>query len=365
MNNEKDQIATQKLVDLIRGRTTQPTVEGKGTAKETKGPANEGLLLSREVRPRSKFMAKVKIGLDLGTKTIKMVKMEKTARGFRLLQVGIARVSGEGSKAIEAQQARVEAAKALLSSSGTEPVITCLGDSTTLIRQISFPKMPPKELERALSFEARRHMPYDPAKMILRHQVLSEDRKTGTCQLLLVATGKEQLREHLTVLERIGVTPQAVDVAPLALANASLLAAQSPEETIVIIDLGVTGTVVVMHRVQGLFFCRHLPFPVGSSGEKEDSEETETIRELAFELKRSLVYYDNVTGRMGFSKLWAAGGGAMRGEVLLALKRELGLDVQVMDPCDRLEIDPELAEEGWIRETSPLWVQAMGLAMRD
>ncbi len=365
MSNDKDQVATQKLLDLIRGRSGQEFIEERPPTQGASPWDERTVLLSRELRPRSKFGGRVKIGLDLGTKAVKMVKMERTGKGFRLLQVGIASVSQEVSMASGVQQARIEAAKALLSSWKKEPVVTCLGDSSTLIRQISFPRMPPKELERALAFEARRHMPYDPAKMILRHQVLSEDKKTGTCQVLLVATGKDSLREHRNVLEKLGVEPDAIDVTPLALANSSLLGFSSREETIVVVDLSATGTVVVVHRIQGLFFSRHLPFAVADAVERGDAEEREKIGELAIELRRSLAYYDNVTGRMGFSRILAAGGGAMRKEVLSALEKELGLDVEVMDPCEHLEMDPELAKEEWIRETSPLWVQAMGLAMRE
>ena len=365
MSGDKEQVATQKLLDLIRGRSGQEPIGERPAAQGTSSWDEGKVILSKEIRHRSKLGGRVRIGLDLGTKTVKMVKMERTGRGFRLLQVGIAPVSHEVSMVSGAQQARIEAAKALLSSWKKEPVVTCLGDSSTLIRQISFPRMPPKELERALAFEARRHMPYDPARMILRHQVLSEDKRTGTCEVLLVATGRDSLREHRNVLEKLGVEPNAIDVTPLALANASLLGSGSREETIVVVDLSATGAVVVVHRVHGLFFSRHLPFAVADVAEQGGAEEKEKIGELAVELRRSLAYYDNVTGRMGFSRILAAGGGAMRKEVLSALERELGLEVEVMDPCDQLEVDPELAEEGWIRETSPLWVQAMGLAMRD
>ena len=365
MSGDKDQVATQKLLDLIRGRGGQDPIEERPAIQGELPWDERRVLLSKELRPRSRFRARVRIGLDLGTKTVKMVKVERTGKGFRLLQVGIAPVSHEVSMVSGVKQARIEAAKTLLSSWKKEHVVTCLGDSSTLIRQISFPRMSPKELDRALAFEARRHMPYDPAKMILRHQVLSEDKKTGTCQVLLVATGRDSLREHRNVLEKLGIEPDAIDVTPLALANASLLGFGSREETLVVVDLGATGTVVVVHRIQGLFFSRHLPFAVADVAEQGDAEENEKIGELAIELRRSLAYYDNVTGRMGFSRILAAGGGAMRKEVLSALEKELGLGVEVMDPCDQLEMDPELAKEEWIRETSPLWVQAMGLAMRD
>jgi len=364
LSKDSETVATQKLLEVIRGGPVSGNRSLSGTPEPAKGNpfallGTEDVLLSPPQAPRSRFRARVKVGLDIGHSMVKMVKVEHTPRSLRLLQVGIARVK---SSSPESSQ-RLEAAKALLRDVKGSPVVTSLGDADTLVRQISFPRMPPRQLAQAMEFEARKHMPYDPGRMVLRHQVLAEDKKNSTCQVLLVAVGREALREHKALLDRLGLEPYAIEAAPLALANVSLLAGGDSEETMVVMDMGSSGTLISIHRQEGMFFSRYIPFSL-EAGEGDSQElEGSSLEGLVVETRRSLAYYDNVTGRMGFSRVMLVGGGAMLREVSSILQEKLGLPVEPLNLLARVHWDRDTLSQDWVAETAPLWAQALGLTL--
>lgn len=364
MSKDSETVATQKLLELIRGAPVSGDRSVTGSPGSTQeGPSaplgREDALLSPLQAPRSRFRAIVRVGLDIGHSMVKMVKVERTPRSLHLLQVGLARVKSSGGE----NSQRAEAAAFLLRDVKGSPVVTSLADADILVRQISFPRMPPRQLAQAMEFEARKHMPYEPARMVLRHQVLAEDKKNSTCQVLLVAVPREALRDHQALLKRLGLEPHAIEVAPLALANASLLAAGESEQTTVVMDMGSSGTLISILRKGGMFFSRYMPCSLGlGQGEAQDLKES-NLEELVLETRRSLAYYDNVTGRMGFSRVMLAGGGGMLREVGSILQEKLGLPVEPLNPLAGIHWEKTDNSQDWVAQTAPLWAQALGLTL--
>ncbi|MEJ5377833.1 MAG: pilus assembly protein PilM [bacterium] len=363
MRKDPEPLATQRLLEVIRGKPVSPYNSAQGQSppesmqEQGSGVLEPGEVLLSSLEPsRSKFRTGIRVGLDIGRSLVKMVRLERTPRSVRLLQVGMACVKSSSGDSSE----RVEAAAALLKDLKGSPVVTCLGDADTLVRQISFPRMPPRQLAQAMEFEARKHMPYDPGKMLLRHQVLSEDKKNSTFQILLVAVAREALREHQALLKRLGLEPHAIEVAPLALANASLLASQQPQETKVVMDMGTCETLITVHRNEGMFFSRYIPLSLGPQGREDQKIEEASLEELLVEIRRSLAYYDNVTGRMGFSRVMLAGGGAMVPGVGPLLQEKLGLPVEPLNPMPGLHWQQAGSSQHWVVQSAPLWALALG-----
>ena len=73
-------------------------------------------------------------------------------------------------------------------------LITCIGGDNISIKQIKTIFLPDEELESALFFEAKKHLPISGGEMILDYQVLSVEEKTNNMNVLLVATTKEEMK---------------------------------------------------------------------------------------------------------------------------------------------------------------------------
>ena len=85
-----------------------------------------------------------------------------------------------------------------------------------------------------------------------------------------------------------------------------------------------------------------------SSSQGQDIQKSlkPVINELINEVRRSLVYYDNQTGKKGFSHLVLTGGGCLLNGMPEVFGSELGLEVEFLEPFKRLHVDeaghPEL-----------------------
>lgn len=403
VKGEDDLLATQRLLEVIRGeRDAGGLFATSGQSQEpTKGPRpdptfpTEGVVLTRSLRSRHLLPGRVRVGLDVGKASVKMIRLERAGRRFRVLQMGMGAVSPREDTAEAHTQAQAEVAKALLRDvhPKKELIVTSVSDSGIIIRQATLPRMPPKDFARSIQFEARKYMPYDPSQVILRYQVVADDRRGSTCQVLLVAVPKEAMERHTAFLQTAGLQPYAVEVGPLALANAHLLARRDAPETAVLLDLGESRTVMDICREGGVFFCRQLPIS-GEGFRREimarfgvspdiaerlkggaDLPEGPDPREVAqalrplmdgllMEVRRSLAYYDNITGRLGFSRVLLAGGGTSIKGLRGYLEEGLGLPVGVMDPLEGLAWDDGHFPRGWVEGTRPLWAGAVGLATR-
>ncbi len=403
VKGEDDLLATQRLLEVIRGerdagglfpRPGQGQEPTKGRGPDPSFP-REKVVLTRSLKSRHLLPGRVRVGLDVGKASVKMIRLERAGRGFRLLQMGVGAVSPKEETADAYIEAQAEVAKALLRDvhPKKELIVTSVSDSGIIIRQATLPRMPPRDFARSIQFEARKYMPYDPSQVILRHQVVADDRKGPTCQVLLVAVPKEAVERHRALLQMAGLQPYAVEVGPLALANAHLLARRDARETVVLLDLGESRTVVDICREGGVFFCRQLPISgegfrqeiMGTFGvpremaerlkNGEDLPDGPGPREVAdalrplmdgllTELRRSLAYYDNITGRLGFSRVLLAGGGSMIRGLRGYLEEGLGLPVGIMDPLEGVTWDDGHLPRGWVEGTRPLWAGAVGLATR-
>lgn len=403
VKGEDDLLATQRLLEVIRGErdagalfatSGQGQESAKGQRSDPPFPS-EGVVLTRPSKSRHLLPGRVRVGLDLGKSSVKMIRLERGGRGFRVLQMGIGVVSPRDERPDAYVDAQAEVAKALLRDvhPKKELIVTSVSDPGIIIRQATLPRMSAKDFARSIRFEARKYMPYDPSQVILRYQVVVDHRRGPTCQVLLVAVPREAMERHRALLQTAGIRPYAVEVGPLALANAHLAVKRGSPETAVLLDLGESRTVIDVFREGGVFFCRQLPISSGSFRQEimtrcglsretaervknggylpdgpDPKEVAQALRPLMdgllVEVRRSLAYYDNITGGLGFSRVLITGGGSFIQGLRAYLEAGLRLPVGIMDPLEGLTWDDGLLPRGWVEGTRPLWAGAVGLATR-
>jgi type IV pilus assembly protein PilM len=396
-------LATQRLLEVIRGRggmdgapaDTSQIPDAVVSPTPAVVPTADGPFLTRARKSKSLLPGRVKVGLDVGHHWVKMVRLERTARSIRLLQMGMAEVVPRDPSPEARLDAQVDAARGLLRD--VQPrrdlLVTSLSDTGIIIRQATLPRMPAKDLAQAIPFEARKHVPYESSQVVLRHQVVGEDPKTATCQVLVVAVPRAAFQRHESLLKRLGVQPYAIEVGALAVANAYLAVTRGNPDCVAIVDLGATRTVIDIQRDGGIFFCRQLPIsgetftqeiqrafgvPYESAervkrgksgpGDPDIQAVMEAVRPavdgLLMEVRRSLAYYDNMAGRRGFSRILLTGGGALLPGLGAYLQENLGLPVELMNPLAGLQWDPGDLGGGWIERALPFLGVAVGLATR-
>ncbi len=91
---------------------------------------------------------------------------------------------------------------------------------------------------------------------------------------------------------------------------------------------------------------------------------SEVLVDLATELRRSIEYYSTRYGKMP-ERVLLCGGTAKMPHLDEFLSRELGIPVEVADPWKNLQVSVASVSAQYLKEISPMFPVAVGLAIRD
>ena len=351
---------------------------------------------------KKKIKFKESIGLDIGSHSIKLVHLKKLHEGFKLLNYEIRSTVPEGQEYTPSDLSPDRFAPVLsgmLRSLKINPkkikhIVSSVGGDNTSLKQIKTIFLPEDELESALFFEAKKHLPISGSEMLLDYQVLSVEEKTNNMNILMAATTKALLNEHSDILTAAGVTPGIVDVESLAIANSFALNSFVEEGVFIILNIGALKTNMVIYGPEAKFFARDIAwggfhftkdimkrrklsfenaekfkFEHGLK-EEEAPESTSKImslnitektteEQIAMEVKRSLRFYVKEAGTSDFRKILLVGGSAKIEGLPEYLSKQLNIESEVYNPF----IDLEMPEKFKDRK-DPQLALALGLAMR-
>jgi len=337
---------------------------------------------------------RVVTGLDVGATSVKAVRLAHTARGATLLGLAIADIGrdvdeapSDGPKVDRLSEAIREVLHRCGAGAHRQPsVVTAVGGAGVSIKHVAFPPMPRHVLAESIHWEARKHVPFGESEFVLDFQILDTagEEENGKMQVLLAAVETKLVDEHIAALAIAGVEPDTVDLVPLVLMNEADEEGLLNSSTIAVVDLGVSAINLAIHRRGGLFFSRTIPLlPAGRLAKGDNSArkgtwsrtekggapepapdaEDDSWREVALsEIRRSLTFYNNETGKKGIEKMYLTGGRALVPGIATELTDGVGISTEVMDPLKSMR--DSVVEIGDLAERGPRFALAMGLARR-
>jgi type IV pilus assembly protein PilM len=349
-----------------------------------------------------KVKFKESIGLDIGSHSIKMVHLRKLHEGFKLLNYEIRSTIPEGIEPNLSDLSKDRFAPVLsgmLKSMKVNPnkvkhLVSSIGGDNTSIKQIKTIFLPDEELESALFFEAKKHLPISGSEMLLDYQVLNVEEKTNNMNILLASSTKELLQAHSNVLVTAGLNPGIVDLEALAVANSFALNSYVEDGVYVMMNIGAFKTNMVIYGPKVKFFARdinwggvhftkdimkqkNLEYAEAEQyklehGLKKDEDKTSTDSLIALditekstaelivqEVKRSLRFYVKEAGNSDFRKILLVGGGAKLIGLDEYISDQLKLEVEIYNPFVNLEKPERFSDK-----QDPQLALALGLAMR-
>lgn len=188
------------------------------------------------------------IGIDVGSHSVKAVALSKAGGRYRIEHAGLCPVDpGQlAEDPIEAQGGALREALRTIPLSRTIKV-GALPGQTVVIRYPRLPDQPDAELAQAMDREASRNLPFDLSEVYVDWTVL--DRTTEAAEpvakTILVAAKHELIDACVQIAHAGGIQFNVLSVDSLALADA----AEGCDflrvgETVALIDLGVTSTII-------------------------------------------------------------------------------------------------------------------------
>jgi len=313
-------------------------------------------------------------GLDIGTTSVKAATLKHTSKGARLTGLALAEIAQSDDWA----QSAAEAAVAALAESGTAkntPVVSAVGGTGVSVKHVTFPEMPKQALAESIRWEARKHVPFEGADFVLDFQPLegANGDDNGELQVLLAAVETRLLDSHIELLGAAGVEPDTVDLTPLVLMNEMDEEGLLDDEALCVIDVGVQGITMVVYRRKGLFFARSIPL-VGKKAPKTPDEKSGDgggdsagddawLKVLEREVRRSLTFYNNETGKKGIGRIYLTGGRALTPGIDKRLQSDLRIPTEVLNPLANLtDVGVDLEA---LKPEGPRFAVALGLARRQ
>jgi type IV pilus assembly protein PilM len=263
-----------------------------------------------------------------------------------------------------------------------------------IVKQISLPLLADEEVGPALRFEARKHLPFDLQSMVIDFQILGRYLTEKRLDVLVAAVPQERLTKAVAPLKALGIEPDIVDAAPLALTNGIASVRENDRDPCVLLDIGHTASHLTMYQKGEPYFSRRLEFggatlteaiahdthvPLEEAEEWKlaagsdepgfrvdwNSREMQAVleclrRELVEELRRSFAFYRTLGPLPDPMKMWISGGSARLPGLSARLSELLGFPVLLFNPLARHGEDAGGDAVG----TGPQFAQAFGLAQR-
>ena len=334
------------------------------------------------------------VGIDVGTRTIKVVELSKSGDKYKLKASGVIGYTGVDPDKLNDEKdfvPIVEALKKLYKEAKIydKKVSIALPEFQVFTRTVSLPQLTDQEVSSAIKWEAEQYVPIPLSEAILQHQIL-ERRDNNTppdVLVLLVAAQKSLVEKYVKIVSMAGLNCVGVETELL-----SIVRSLAPsDQTVLIADIGAKGTDLAISKNGMLVFSRSIPTAgdaftraVAQSlginatqaeqykrtyGMSKDQLEGKVkqaldpiVRIVGEEIKKAMHFYQSEDKGESPGTLILTGGVTGMPDIVPTLSKILGIEVIIGNPFSKVEVDPKIAQS--LQGYYPLYPVAVGLALR-
>lgn len=336
------------------------------------------------------------IGIDIGSKSIKVIELEKKGNIWSLKGSGIVGYSGilvENAKEEKDLVPLAEIIKKLFNEAkiSSREVFLSVPERFVFVKVVTFPLLTNQEIDAALKWEADQYIPVPLEEAVMQYQVILRDENSSPPQVkvLLVAARRSLIEKYILLAQLTGLEVLAVENELLSLAR--VLGQQGDLSTIV--NFGALSTNVGMSRSGKLWFSRSIPvggdsltraIVQGLSVEPSQAEEYKkayglsstllegkvrlamepVMQSLVGEIKKAVQYFISENPQFGKPKqIIVSGGLTSLPGLMVYLTKEFDMEVLVANPFLQVQIAAESQKA--IVDYAPFYSVAVGAALRE
>lgn len=335
------------------------------------------------------------VGLDIGSKTIKVVEVVKDGVSFTLSATGIVGYTGNSVSTIQDEKemtALSQVIRKLHSEAGvsSRDIVISIPEPQVFTRTIKFPLLTDAEIASAVKWEAEQYIPIPVNEAVIQHTIIARNENSVPPEVLvlLVAAPRVVVEKYTKIVTLAGLNPIAVETEMIALSRVLSPA----DKTVLLVDFGGTSTNIAITKDALLSFSRSIPIAgdaftrAVSQGlgvtlpQAEEYKKTygleasqlegkvktaldPVLRLVVDEIKKAISYYQSEEKGEAPGAVIIAGGTSGMPQVVTGLSELLGMEVLVGNPFSKVKTDPETLKK--LAPYAPLYAVATGLAMRE
>lgn len=213
----------------------------------------------------------IRVGLDIGSSTIKLIELEQRVGKYRLKRFGVRRLESRvteeeflhSSLRLKASLTELLQECNLLGS----PVAISVSGPSVMVKRIRVSGVKADALDEYLTWEGHQHIPYAMNDIYFDYSILPQPRLASEeMELLLVAAKQQVVESRKTMLEEIGVHPIVCDVDGLALMKTIMRTHRASRgRSFVIVNVGASGMNIVVVADEQPLVVRDVIFEETSS----------------------------------------------------------------------------------------------------
>jgi type IV pilus assembly protein PilM len=333
------------------------------------------------------------VGVDIGSRTIKIVELSKEGDAWSLKGSGVIGYQGVTPEHIKEEKDLVPLSQAIKSlykeaNISSREVNVAIPESQVFTRTIKFPPLTDQEIASAVKWEAEQYVPIPIAEAVVQHVVIERKQASTPPEVvvLLVAAPRKLVEAYVKLFQMSGITVTNAETELVALTR--VLSPQG--QTVMILDFGARSTDIAIAKDGQLRFSRTIPtageaftraVAQGLGVEYQQAEEYKrayglsqqqlegkikgaldpVFRIVVDEIKKAIHYYQTEEKGEAPKSVILTGGTAGLPEALSFLSKLLGMEVVIGNPFARVSVEQEVAKS--LAAFAPLYAIAVGLAM--
>ena len=335
------------------------------------------------------------VGLDIGSKTIKIVELEKTRDLFKLKASGIIgyksntpeHLADDKEVAVLSDVIRKLYKEAKIVS---REVVISIPETQVYTRMIRFPLLTDAEIASAVKWEAEQYIPFPVNEAVIDYQIIDKNENSTPPQVyvLLIATPNIIVNRYIKLISMSKLDLVAIETELMAIARSIC----PVDQTVMVADFGARSTNIAIVKNQALMMSRSIPtagdaftraVAQGLGIEAQQAEEYKktyglsssnldgkiksilypVLRMVSDEIKKAIHYFQSEGEGEPPKSLMLTGGSAGMPEVASIMTELLGIEVSIGNPFSKIQMDPEALKQ--ISGYAPFYAIATGLAMRS
>ncbi len=349
---------------------------------------------------------KSKLGIDIGTASIKIVELSKESGRFKLENYGLFELASSDESVALTGQKRADKTfqlsdqdmawgiKEVLKRSkiSARETIASIPSFSTFSTIISMPYLSEKDIAKSIPFEARKYIPIPLSEVVLDWSIINVA-KTGdvgrppTVEIYMVAVPLQETERYQNIMKLAGLNLRALEIETSALIRSLIGNDLSP---IAIVNIGGRSTSILIvdngvervshnYEVGGFEITRSIARSLNINLQRaEELKKSFGMREaennvilqamsslldmMAFETKKTIHNYEDLK-KTKITKLMLVGGLANMPNFAHYFGQQLDMEVSLGNSLARVVIPPAL--EGLKGELNSTFSIAIGLAMRE
>ena len=208
------------------------------------------------------------VGVDFGSDSLRLAQVDLVENEYRLIAAGSADVPPHvRNEPLAKFGFFTETVKELMAQENFRGrrVILNLPASLMHIQHLRLPKMEDEALRKALAWEARGKLPFDPSQAVLRHVIAGEiyHDQEPKYEIVLMAARRDLVEQYLNAAAKARLDVAGMSVEPKAIVDCftRIYRRKSDMDVVTLFaDIGCTATRAMIARGGRIQFARVIPF---------------------------------------------------------------------------------------------------------